>query len=327
MKERFKNALHQRDVDKVPALSVTQTGTVEFMEATGSWWPDAHYDAKKMVDLAMAGHEIGGLEAVRIPYCLTVLAEVVGCGVREGSEDTQPSVDTHPEEMGIPDSLEEAGRVPEILKATEMAKEITDGEVPIIVGIEAPDELAAHVMGSSNYIKGLITNPEHIEQTLEQANKLSIEYAQLVLDSGADAVCVPGYSTLDIVDPNSFQNLIKPTYKEFANQVEGDVIMHMCGHITQIIDDLADCGFQGISVEELTDIQEAKKIIDGRASLIGNISTSQTMLDGTPQQVKKEAKKCLQDGVDILAPGCGIAPRTPTKNIKALIQARNEHQK
>jgi len=29
--------------------------------------------------------------------------------------------------------------------------------------------------------------------------------------------------------------------------------------------------------------------------------------------------------VDILAPGCGIAPRTPTSNIQALVDARDEY--
>jgi len=40
--------------------------------------------------------------------------------------------------------------------------------------------------------------------------------------------------------------------------------------------------------------------------------------------VKAEAKQCLLDGVDVLAPGCGIAPRTPLANIRALVEVRDE---
>jgi [methyl-Co(III) methanol-specific corrinoid protein]:coenzyme M methyltransferase len=36
-----------------------------------------------------------------------------------------------------------------------------------------------------------------------------------------------------------------------------------------------------------------------------------------------EATACLEDGIDILAPGCGLAPQTPLKNIKALLKARD----
>ena len=58
--------------------------------------------------------------------------------------------------------------------------------------------------------------------------------------------------------------------------------------------------------------------------MIGNVSPSRTLLFGTPVTVKAEAKQCLSDGVDILAPGCGIAPRTPLVNIRALVEARDE---
>lgn len=58
--------------------------------------------------------------------------------------------------------------------------------------------------------------------------------------------------------------------------------------------------------------------------MIGNVSPSRTLLFGTPVTVKAEAKQCLSDGVDILAPGCGIAPRTPLVNIRDLVEARDE---
>ncbi|MGB9938694.1 uroporphyrinogen decarboxylase family protein [Methanosarcina sp.] len=48
------------------------------------------------------------------------------------------------------------------------------------------------------------------------------------------------------------------------------------------------------------------------------------MLFGTPASVKAEAKQCLSEGVEILAPGCRIAPRTPLANLRALVEARDE---
>jgi [methyl-Co(III) methanol-specific corrinoid protein]:coenzyme M methyltransferase len=75
LRKNFLNALHGNPVNRIPALSVTQTGTVELMDMTGAAWPEAHSDPEKMAKLAIAGHEIAGFEAVRYPYCLTVLAE------------------------------------------------------------------------------------------------------------------------------------------------------------------------------------------------------------------------------------------------------------
>ncbi|WP_332881887.1 uroporphyrinogen decarboxylase family protein [Methanosarcina horonobensis] len=58
---------------------------------------------------------------------------------------------------------------------------------------------------------------------------------------------------------------------------------------------------------------------------MGNLSSSGIILNGTCEEIKEEAQKCLRDGIDILAPGCGIAPKTPTRNIKALVEARDEY--
>jgi [methyl-Co(III) methanol-specific corrinoid protein]:coenzyme M methyltransferase len=100
----------------------------------------------------------------------------------------------------------------------------------------------------------------------------------------------------------------------------------MCGDIDAILEPLSECGFEGISVEEkIIDLQTAKEILKDKSKLIGNVSTSGTMLMRSYDDVKNEAKNCLEEGVDVLAPGCGIAPNTPLKNIKALVDARNEY--
>lgn len=84
LRDRFLNALNGKTVDKVPVLSVTQTGTVELMKKSGAAWPDAHFDAEKMADLALSAHTFAGLEAVRYPFCLTVLSEALGCRINPG---------------------------------------------------------------------------------------------------------------------------------------------------------------------------------------------------------------------------------------------------
>ena len=50
-----------------------------------------------------------------------------------------------------------------------------------------------------------------------------------------------------------------------------------------------------------------------------------TLLNKTTNEVKEEVKEILKHGTDILAPSCGIAPKTPLENIKAFVEARNEY--
>jgi [methyl-Co(III) methanol-specific corrinoid protein]:coenzyme M methyltransferase len=89
---------------------------------------------------------------------------------------------------------------------------------------------------------------------------------------------------------------------------------------------MADCGFEGLSVEEkIGSAKKAKEILGGRARLVGNISSPFTLLPGPVDKIKAEAKQAIADGVDVLAPGCGIAPMTPVSHIKAMVEARNEY--
>ena len=71
------------------------------------------------------------------------------------------------------------------------------------------------------------------------------------------------------------------------------------------------------------DIKHLKSLV-GQIKILGNISSKETLVIGSPNEVKAEAKKALEEGVDLLEPECGISPVTPTKNLKAMIEARDE---
>ena len=89
---------------------------------------------------------------------------------------------------------------------------------------------------------------------------------------------------------------------------------------------MATCGFDGISVEEAVNIPQAQKDIeDIDCVILGNISTSKTLLSGSVSDVKSNVKTVLDEGIDLIAPSCGIAPNSPLDNIKAMVEGRNEY--
>lgn len=335
LRKNFLDALHGNPVRRIPALSVTQTGTVELMDMTGAAWPEAHYDPEKMAALALAGHEIAGLEAIRYPYCLTVLAEIMGCDVRMGTKDIQPSVLSHPflkgpENLRLPENLLEKGRIPTVLKATEILADTTgnkvEREIPLIAGMEGPLTVFTHIAEVKNCLIWALKKPDYFNTFMETCTELCIEYANALFDHGADALSMPdgGIVGSRMMPPFVLEDSVKPFYKRLCKKVDGPVILHICGDVGDSLRTLSECGFEAISIEEKVSLKAAKEAIGNRAGLIGNVSPSRTLLFGTPDAVKAEAKQCLSAGVDILAPGCGIAPRTPLVNIRALVEARDE---
>ena len=160
LRERLLNALEGKEVDKVPVCSVTQTGIVELMDEVGAPWPEAHSDPDKMAKLAIANYELSGLEAVRVPYCLTVLAEAMGCEVNMGTVSRQPSVTAHPytkdlEDMKMPENLLDMGRIRAVLDSIKIIRERVGPDVPIIGGLEGPITLASDLASvkSANFHK------------------------------------------------------------------------------------------------------------------------------------------------------------------------------
>jgi [methyl-Co(III) methanol-specific corrinoid protein]:coenzyme M methyltransferase len=57
------------------------------------------------------------------------------------------------------------------------------------------------------------------------------------------------------------------------------------------------------------------------------VPTVKVLLDGTPDDVYQSAWRCLEQGVDVLTPGCAMAPHTPLANIKAMTKAADDWAK
>lgn len=333
LKERFEKAIRRKAVDKVPVCSVTQTGILELMELTGAYWPEANYNAEKMAALAVSGHEIAGFESVRSPFCTTVLAETLGCSVSEGAVDMQPCVMDHVckkkadiKDLTVPENLLKSRRTAVVLDAVELMKEKVGDDVPVLAGFVGPAGLASMLAGIKNYLMWFVSSPESIEELLDICTEVCIEYGNALLERGADAVVViDSEAGPDIIAPEMFETSVYPRYQKICQEIKGTKILHMCGDATAVLGSLSEAGFEGISIEEKVSVSYAREIVGDRVALIGNVSPSNTLLAKSPEIIKKEAKACIEDGIDILAPGCGLAPMTPLKNIKAFVEARDEY--
>lgn len=348
LKENLINSLSGEDVEIAPVISVTQVGIVEAMEKTGAFWPDAHTDAAKMATLGSSLYELAGLECARIPFDLTLEADAMGCRVDLGSEDRTPQITKTPfdssSDIKVPEDFLNRGRIQVVLEAAEKLKEKYGDDLPIIVGMTGPLTLAGQLLGIEKLVRYMRSRPNEVESAMDEVLEASIQYANAISEINPDVICIADpTSAPDLIDPFQFKNMVKPRLEDLAMEISTKKVLHICGSTEPIIRDMATAGFDGLSVEEKVDISKAKGEIKGGGKtirvggrtmsmggedktpkLVGNISTNQTLFMGSPEDVKKEVKDVLEAGVDILAPSCGLAPRSPLKNIKAMVEARNE---
>jgi len=330
-KKTLVDAILGEQLERVPVASVTQTGIVELMEITGAEWPAAHSDPALMADLSYSAYSLIGFESVRVPFCVTVLAEALGCDVEMGTISKQPAVVSHPyatlpDTFELPVSLSGVGRIPVVLEAVRKLRELTKGDVAVVAGFEGPVTLAADLVGTERFMIWTLKHPERVERVLEHTTAACQDYAALLGAAGADVICVADpVASPELLSPTMFQSMLQPYITDLGDSIDTPSVLHICGNVNRILGSMAQCGFDALSIEEkVRDIEEAQWVTGDRARLIGNISCAFTLLDGTPDKVREEALYCLRSGIDVLAPGCGLAPATPIANCRALIKARDE---
>ena len=60
-------------------------------------------------------------------------------------------------------------------------------------------------------------------------------------------------------------------------------------------------------------------------SLVGNVNNPQTLLHGTPEDVRREVSMRSTAGVEIAAPECAVPLPTPNRNLRAVVEAARDY--
>jgi [methyl-Co(III) methylamine-specific corrinoid protein]:coenzyme M methyltransferase len=332
-KERLYRVFRKQQVDRMPAVCFTQTATIEQMEASGAYWPDAHTDAEKMATLAEAGHTVVGFEAVRVPFDITAEAELFGCGIKGGDLKQQPSVIKHSVKT-LDDidkiknySLKE-GRVGLILEAVKILSEKYGKELPIIGSMIGPFSLAQHINGD-DWFANIFTGEGIVSTLLDLCSDFNVEYAKAMVKNGADTIAIiDPTASYELIGGEFYEKFALPYQKKIVDAMKGlDVatVLHICGNTTNGLGIMDKTGVNGISVDQRVDIKTAKGNVEN-AITIGNLDPVAVLWNGTPDEVKEESKKVLDAGIGLLSPGCGIVSMTPTANLKTMVKCAINHR-
>ncbi|MHC1756057.1 MAG: methylcobamide:CoM methyltransferase MtbA [Methanosarcina sp.] len=332
-KERLYRALRKQPVDRMPAVCFTQTATVEQMEASGAYWPEAHADATKMATLAEAGHTVIGFEAVRVPFDITAEAELFGCGIKAGDLKQQPSVIKHVvKNLEDLDKLRDynlnEGRIGQVLEAVKILSEKYGKELPVIGSMIGPFSLAQHLNGDA-WFGNLFTGEEVVPALLDFCSDFNVAYAKAMVENGADTIAIiDPTASYELIGGEFYEKYALPYQKKIVDAMkELDVatVLHICGNTTKGLPIMEKTGVEGISVDQRVDIATAKSNVENTL-IIGNLDPVAVLWNGTPEDVAAAAKKVLDAGVGLLSPGCGIVSMTPTANLQKMVECAKNYR-
>ena len=142
------------------------------------------------------------------------------------------------------------------------------------------------------------------------------------------------YAEAPIVSLKYIRKFLFPYIRKMANIAHDagmPFILHCCGNILDVIDELIDFGVDALHPIEpkAMDIYDLKKKYDKKLALIGNIDVGQMLTMGTPEMIEADVKEHIQR----LAPGGGyvigssnsITHYIPIENYRALIESTRKY--
>lgn len=333
-KERIEKIFSGKKPDRVACFSGMGNVTVEGLKKYDYAFYEIHLDAEKMANAACTSYELYGFECAVAPFDLGIEAEVLGAEMNfythKSKEDiVYPTVKKkaieEPEEVNVPEKLEEKGRVPVVLKAIEIMKEKVGDEVPVATYILGPYTLAGQIMDLEKLLKMSFKKPDRIGELLTTLAGMLIELGRIYKDAGVDYITVREMGApTDVLSPRMFRSLIQPPLKDIFSELPKPTVLHICGDTNLIVDLMWDCGPTAISVEQKNDVAKTREKLGDDALIFGNIDPFGTLVQGSVDDIRSAVKKAIEGGVNSVWPGCDIWPAVPKENMLAFVEAVKE---
>ncbi|HWH70747.1 MAG TPA: uroporphyrinogen decarboxylase family protein [Candidatus Sulfotelmatobacter sp.] len=220
-------------------------------------------------------------------------------------------------------------------------------QVGYVLGRNAPGifEIALWMRGFENFYCDMVANQAFAEALLDTIMEVKMRYWERALQLvGSNVMMVSEADDLAsqnrcLVSPELYRKLIKPRHTQLFSfikrqaRVPVKIFYHSCGAVSPILPDLIESGIDVLNPVQVSaagmDTKELKKRFGKDITFYGGgVDTQHILPQGTPQQVRDEVKRRVED----LAPGGGFIFNTvhniqsdvPPENIVAMWEAVRE---
>jgi uroporphyrinogen decarboxylase len=194
------------------------------------------------------------------------------------------------------------------------------------VAARGPLAVAAHVLGTTTFLEATAAEPDATHAALDVFTDTVIGFLRAQLARIREPLGVLVLDDLPgMLSPRAFERMALPYLQRVFDAFPGLLrIYHNdtpCSHLLPRIGQL-HCEAWNFSHE--MDIAAVRSAIP-RMALVGNVAPLDTLVRGTPDEVFREARACVDKvaagGGFVLSAGGGLSPGTPAEHIDALVRA------
>jgi len=198
-------------------------------------------------------------------------------------------------------------------------------------------ERAWTLCGMENLLCYMITDPDFADALLDKICDYNLEIIRISGDYAFDGFYFGddwGQQRGLIMGPTHWRRFIRPRLEKMYRAVREQgrvVIQHSCGDIREILDDVINLGLNVYQTfqPEIYDIPTYQKLLKGRLTIWGSISTQKELPCLTPSEIAdltKTRMKLFREGGLICAPTHDVPGDVPPENLMAMLAAMMEEQ-
>ena len=189
-----------------------------------------------------------------------------------------------------------------------------------------------YLRGFEDWFTDLIAQPDLIGYVMDHTLEFQIATAEAALKATGDFADVVmlgddiGIQHGPMVSPAIYRKLIKPRQARLFARIHeltsAKLLYHTCGSVVDLVEDFIEIGVDVLNPVQVAadrmDTAELKRRFGDRISFWGGIDTQRVMPMGSPEDVRAEARRRIQD----LAPGGGYVVDT-VHNVQADVPPEN----
>lgn len=232
--------------------------------------------------------------------------------------------------LRVPDPLT-PGRMRDRVESIAVMREAAGGDASIVGWVEGPLALGAEMRGLSALMMDTYEDPVFLDELLDFTSRVGRAYWRPQVEAGADTIGMSD-AAASMMSPAHYERFIFPAQLRVVEDIKSvrpDVVvrLHMCGRTDDLLPIMRRLPVDIYELDFPVDLVHARAVLGPDAVILGNVSTVDDMLSGTPDEVYAAAAGChrICGPRHIVGTGCELPPETPPENLRALVAYAREH--
>ena len=326
-----------KEVDRLPAMPMIDSVGPRLICEKNRF---KRLSAENQVLVQKRAYELLGLDGLSIEYGLHGIGQAAGTILGDPENTAPPIVEHVLKDLKDVDNLD-----PECVlrkndpwidlccTACEMLVEQMGDVVGTSASLTGPMTAASSIYPISKLLIATRKQPELVHKLLRFSTDALIAVSEEFAKCGVDIFICDPVASGDIMSEKAYRELVLPYTKELAPAIHKHGVAmgyHICGNTNKITEAMLESGCDMLSVDVKVPLLRAKELGGDKVPIIGNVDPINTMMLGTPDEVREEVMRDIADCADtpngyIVSTGCDIPVDTPKENVMAFMDAVREY--